>query len=373
MKKSALLGNLTPDVFMRQYWHKKPLLVRQAIPDFSPLLPKEALLDMAAKDDVESRLIRVARGKWTMRNGPFDKLPSVRTPEWTMLVQGVNLHDDAADALLRKFSFIGESRLDDLMISYATEGGGVGPHFDSYDVFLLQAQGQRRWRISAQKDLSLQEGMPLKILRNFQPEQEFVLDPGDMLYLPPHYAHEGVALGECMTYSIGFRAPAYQELAEGFFQFMAEQIEQPGRYRDPARRPARHPAQLDKDLLDKTAAMLRKVSFSKKDIALFLGEHLSEPKPNVFFDPLEKPLRPGRFRKDACQRGLHLARKSRMLYLGEHVFINGQSFIASKTDRPALQRLADRRILTGAEVSEASDDVLAAFHDWHVQGWLRLR
>src|SRR5690606_39783213 len=188
---------------------------------------------MAAREDVESRLITHFSAKWHLEKGPFPKLPSPRKTDWTLLIQGVNLHDDAADALLQQFRFIPDARLDDLMISYATPNGGVGPHFDSYDVFLLQAHGRRRWRIGSQKDLSLVEDLPLKILKHFKPEQEFVLEPGDMLYLPPHYAHDGIAADECMTYSIGFRAPSYQELGEAFLHFMMDSIDLKGRYADP--------------------------------------------------------------------------------------------------------------------------------------------
>ena len=153
--------------------------------------------------------------------GPFGgSLPAVTRKAWTLLVQA-DLHVDAARALLDRFRFIPDARLDDLMISYATDGGGVGPHFDSYDVFLLQVEGRRRWRVGAQKDLSLQPDVPLKILENFEPSDEWVLEPGDMLYLPPHIAHDGVAEGECMTCSIGFRAPSAGELGAQFLYYLA--------------------------------------------------------------------------------------------------------------------------------------------------------
>ena len=199
----TLLGHISPQTFMKRYWQKKPLLIRQAIPSFAPLLGRAALFELAANEEVESRLIRKAAGaaSWQLKAGPFVRrmLPALKTPQWSLLVQGVDLHNDAVRELLNQFRFIPDARLDDLMISYATQGGGVGPHFDSYDVFLLQAQGRRQWQISAQKDLTLQDGVPLKILANFQPTQTFVLEPGDMLYLPPRYAHDGVALDECMT------------------------------------------------------------------------------------------------------------------------------------------------------------------------------
>jgi 50S ribosomal protein L16 3-hydroxylase len=222
----ALLGGMTPAKFMQRHWQKKPLLVRQAIPGFVPPLTRAHLFDLAQSDDVESRLVVQGAGPqgWQMRSGPFARrsLPPLGRAGWTLLVQGVDLHDDAVHRLMQQFRFVPDARLDDLMISYATDQGGVGPHFDSYDVFLLQAQGQRRWRIGRQKDLTLQEDVPLKILANFEPEQEFVLEPGDMLYLPPRYAHDGIAEGECQTYSIGFRSPARGELARELIQRLAE-------------------------------------------------------------------------------------------------------------------------------------------------------
>ena len=376
MKKLPLLGNLTPAVFLRDYWHKKPLLIRQAIPNFTPLLSAEALFDLAARDDVESRLVsRSGRGGgWELQHGPFAALPGpmARSAAWTLLVQGINLHDDAADTLLRQFRFISDTRLDDMMISYATDAGGVGPHVDSYDVFLLQAHGRRRWRISAQRDLTLVEGLPLKVLRNFVPEQEFVLEPGDMLYLPPHYAHDGVAIGECMTYSIGFRAPAFQELGEAFLQFMGDTIDLPGRYADPDLKPTSHPARIDSAMVAQVAGQLHKVQFTDDDIAIFLGEYLSEPKSSVVFTPPARPLTLARFGQSAARRGIALVRTTRMLYRGAHVFINGESFAVERADRLLLAALADHRSIDAAALGQVSDDVREALHIWYCDGWLRL-
>ncbi|MES2536868.1 MAG: cupin domain-containing protein [Pseudomonadota bacterium] len=372
MKKTPLLGGLTPTEFLRDYWHKKPLLIRQALPGFQPLLSRDALFDLASQDDVESRVVTHFGEQWKMENGPAARLPSVKQKDWTLLVQGVNLHDAAADALLRQFRFIPDTRLDDLMISYATDAGGVGPHFDSYDVFLLQAQGRRRWRIGPQKDLSLVEGAPLKILQNFQHEQEFVLEPGDMLYLPPHYAHEGVAEGECMTYSIGFRSPSYQELGEAFLQFMADSIDLPGRYADPDLKPAKHPAEISLPMLSAIAGQLANVQFTKDDITIFIGQYLSEPKANVYFDPPARPLTLQRFTQSATRRGVTLSRKTQMLYRGKHVFINGESFAIGSADKTSLLALANERSLDGASIARGSADVLEALHTWYQDGWLHL-
>jgi 50S ribosomal protein L16 3-hydroxylase len=372
MKNMTLLGDISPAQFLRDYWHKKPLLIRQAIPDFQPLLQRDELFHLASQDDVESRLITHFKQEWKLNSGPFDRLPSIKQKDWTLLVQGVNLHVDAVDRLLRQFRFLPDARLDDLMISYATDTGGVGPHFDSYDVFLLQAHGQRRWRISAQKDLSLVEGMPLKILRNFEVEQEFVLEPGDMLYLPPHYAHDGIAIGECMTYSIGFRAPTYQELGESFLQFMADSIDLPGRYADADLKPNAHPAEISTPMLSRIVEQLNKVQFTDDDIAIFLGEYLSEPKANVFFNAPLKSLTPARFIQHIAKRGIALSRKTQMLYRGKFIFINGESFAVKGKDKTTLSKLANERFLAGNDLAQASEDVIESIYQWYLDGWLEI-
>ncbi len=372
MKKHAVLGNITPKEFLAKYWQKKPLLIRQAIPDMQPLLSRDALFAMAGRDDVESRLLTRVRQQWQLSHGPLAELPPLSKKNWTLLVQGVNLHDDQADQLLQQFRFVPDARLDDLMISYATEGGGVGPHVDSYDVFLLQAHGQRRWRISAQKDLTLRDGLPLKILRHFEPEQEFVLEPGDMLYLPPHYAHDGVAVGECMTYSIGFRAPSWQELGEAFLNFMADNVDLPGRYADPGLAPSARPAQLGDDLLERMASTLEKLRGDREDITIFLGEYLSEPKPSVYFEAAARRPSAAQFAKAVARDGLRLHRKTRMLYRGKFVFINGESVMPDASDRKLLQALADARQLAPAAWPAASADLQDSLRQWHADGWLVL-
>ena len=231
----TLLGGHAPATFLRRYWQKEARLVRDAVPGFAGLFSRKALFDLAGRDDVESRLVVRGRGTWTMEHGPFRRARFSALPAtgWTLLVQGVNLHSDAADALLRRFAFLPYARLDDLMVSYAAPGGGVGPHFDSYDVFLLQGEGRRRWRYGRQADLSLKAGLPVKILRRFTPQQDAVLAPGDMLYLPPSYAHDGVAVDACTTYSIGFRAPSHNEIAQAFLDHLRDELALEGRYADP--------------------------------------------------------------------------------------------------------------------------------------------
>jgi 50S ribosomal protein L16 3-hydroxylase len=389
----TLLGGLSPQQFMRRHWQKKPLLVREAIPGFKPLLNRAELFALAGQPHVESRLIRQGVKGWGMKSGPFGprSLPSLATAAWTLLVQGVDLHDARAHALLQQFRFVPDARLDDLMISYASEGGGVGPHFDSYDVFLLQASGRRRWRIGQQTDLSLQEDVPLKILQNFKPTEEFVLEAGDMLYLPPRYAHDGVAQASldaqgkpeaCMTYSVGFRAPAQTELAGALLQRLAEYCQdedldddvprpsvsqrRPSLYRDPQQAATSHPAAMPEAL---NAFAHQAVTAALKDplaLACALGEYLTEPKASVWFDPAESQGDAGVSRT----AGLALNARTRMLYDAHHIFINGESYRAKGADASLMQRLADARCLTAAEWRRASPDAKALLADWQAAGWL---
>ena len=374
----ALLGGMTPAAFMRDIWQRKPLLIRQAVPGIEPPVSRESLFELADRDDVESRLISHFRNRWKLEQGPFaaDNLPSRKARQWTLLVQGVNLHDSAAAALLGQFRFAPDARLDDLMISYATDGGGVGPHFDSYDVFLLQVSGRRRWRISSQAKLDLIPDLPLKILSDFTPEEEWVLEPGDMLYLPPQYAHDGVAEGECMTYSIGFRAPAYRELAGHFLAWLSETVEDNedlgGRYADPGEVATAHPAQLPAQMVRAVTERLSALRWSGGMVSEFLGAHLSEPKPSVEFAEISE-ITLKKYNKLALAHGIVLAPGSIALYDRTHFFINGEAYEPPGALARWLRQLADHRCLSATEVAACADlpDLMETFHHWTLEGWLQ--
>ncbi|WP_090864869.1 cupin domain-containing protein [Paraburkholderia diazotrophica] len=380
-QSTPLLGNLTPSQFMRRYWQKKPLLIRQAISDIVTPLARDELFELADQDDVESRLITHFRNRWQLEHGPFaaDELPSVKQRAWTLLVQGVDLHNDRARALLDRFRFVPDARLDDLMISYATDGGGVGPHFDSYDVFLLQVHGKRRWRIGAQRDLSLQPGLPLKVLQHFEPEEDWVLEPGDMLYLPPHIAHDGVAQGECMTCSIGFRAPSTSELAAQFLYYLAERGEAHASpngsalYRDPQQPAVERPAELPPALVNRVGAILAGVDWSDKDVSSFLGTYLSEPKPSVVFDPPERPLDEARFISRAIKEGVRLDRKTVLLYDNRSYYLNGEESRLAGVKKWVIE-LADNRSLSAKRFVTLSpqSSVTALLHEWYRAGWIQM-
>jgi 50S ribosomal protein L16 3-hydroxylase len=250
------------------------------------------------------------------------------------------------------------------MISYATEGGGVGPHFDSYDVFLLQAHGQRRWRIGRQKDLSLAPDMPLKILANFKPEHDWVLNPGDMLYLPPRYAHDGIAQGECMTYSIGFRVPQAGDLARELLVRLSEGAEDAAGcdlYKDATQAAVTKPAAMPEELIDFARNALQKSLKDPKSLQRALGEYLTEPKANIWFEMGDMPEQLVAVRLD---------RRSKMMYDDHHIFLNGESWRAAGKDAALMRQLANSRELTADTLKNASSEALNLLMEWCDDGWL---
>ncbi len=363
------LGDVPVARFLRDSWQRRPRLIRQALPDFVAPVDRERLLALALSPDAEARLIERDRGTWRVRQGPLSRLPSLRRPGWTVLVQGLDLLDDGAHALLQRFRFVSDARLDDLMASYATDGGGVGPHTDSYDVFLLQAFGRRRWRISRQRDQRLVAGLPLRILSDFRASAEFVLEPGDLLYLPPGVAHEGTALGECITYSIGFRAPTYQELLEPLLGDFATRTQLRGRFSDPGLAATRNPAALPAPMLRQLHSALSAPRPKPTDTAHFLLAHLSEPKAQVVFERPRRAQPEGAFRTAALQRGVTLDRRTRLLYHGRAAGINGEH-LAPGPALKAVKRLADRRSLTPTEIRDAGAAALELMYVWYRAGWL---
>jgi 50S ribosomal protein L16 3-hydroxylase len=375
-----LLGGRSASAFLRRHWQKKPLLVRQAVPGFRGLLSRSELFALAGRDDVESRLVKRVRGRWTLERGPFGAAKLARLParDWTLLVQGVNLHVAAADALLRRFAFIPFARLDDVMVSYAAPGGGVGPHIDSYDVFLLQGDGRRRWQISRARnarDRATYLSLEVKILTRFRAEEECTVDAGDMLYLPPGYAHDGVALDACTTYSIGFRAPSAQELATAFLDWLRDSVALEGRYADPSLATSAEPARIGAAMQKRCVAMLGGIRWSDAVAVRFLGCYLSEPKPSVFFEPPSRPLGAARFRSAAARRGIRLDPRTQLLYDSDHVFLNGMVQECATRDAGVIRRLANGRrlsagALTGSNAPGAQ--AMTLLHRWYRDGFLHL-
>lgn len=374
IEQKMLLGGISPKQFLKEYWQKKPLLIRGAIPGFKSIIDANQLAGLACEDEVQSRLVSYSRGKWQLEDGPFaeERFANLPKRNWTLLVQGVNHYVPEAAELLQLFNFIPHARLDDLMISFAPDGGGVGPHFDSYDVFLLQGQGQRRWRISQQKDLSLVEDAPLRILKNFEVGQEYLLEAGDMLYLPPHLAHWGIAVGDCMTYSIGFRAPSAQELGTQFLGYMQESVTLDGMYTDVSLALQKHPAEISTDMVKRVNTMLKKIRWNKEMVAEFLGVYLSEPKPHIIFST-PRSISMQSFEKKFKANGLNLDLKSQALFYEDTFFINGERVEMKPDWSTYLKPLADKRrllpgMLTGALLED--DRLMALFLNWYLAGYV---
>jgi 50S ribosomal protein L16 3-hydroxylase len=367
----SLLGGLSPAQFMRRHWHKKPLLVRQAIAGIAPPVTRTEMFALATRDDVESRLVvRDEDDRWRLRQGPLPRraLPPLLQPGWTLLVQGLDLHVDAAHELLSRFRFVPSVRLDDVMLSYASDRGGVGPHIDSYDVFLLQVQGRRRWRIGRARKPQLRDDVPLKMLVHLEPEQDWLLEPGDMLYLPPGWAHDGAAVGgDCMTASIGFRAPRADEVAQALLARLADAAdagECAWRYRDPAQPATVAPGAMPEGLQRFAHDVIARAVADPVLLARTLGEWLTEPKAQVWFQPV-----PGAAQNS--ERGVQLDRRSRMAYDARHIFINGESLRASGRDARLLRTLADQWQLDAPAVGAASREAHAMLEEWLANGWLR--
>lgn len=358
------LGDLTAAQFMRRHWQRRPLLVRQAFP-VADWLSRRQLFKLASLDALSARLIQRDGRCWQVSHGPFKPrdLPATSLPRWTLLVQGVDTCMPAARALLDHFRFVPEARLDDLMVSWASDGGGVGPHLDSYDVFLLQLHGRRRWRIGPTHDERLRAGLPLKILRHFVPTEDWVLEPGDMLYLPPRWGHDGVAVGECMTASVGFRAPSSRELARELLLRVADAHEElPDRlYRDAGAVASIQPGAVPPAMQAFADRSVRRLLASPNQLARALGEYLTEPKPQLWFTASAAT---------SLSNGVTLAPGSRMMYDMHHVFMNGESLRASGRDALLMRQLADQRSLDADSCRRGSAAARKLLAEWLAQGWL---
>lgn len=280
-----LLGGLSAADFLQQYWQKKPLLIRQAIPGYQCPISPDELAGLACEEEVESRLILEKGGEhpWQLEHGPLaeERFTSLPEHHWTLLVQEINKHVPEFALLQDQFNFIPSWRLDDVMVSYAPPQGSVGPHSDTYDVFLLQGMGKRRWQINpaAPTANELIPGLPLRIIQDFQAEEEWVLEPGDMLYLPPGVSHHGVAVDDCMTISIGFRAPSHQAILGSLMETLIEQQDSNGAYSDPDLLPQQNPGEITLQAREKIRHFIRQQDFSDETIDHWFGEFITETKP----------------------------------------------------------------------------------------------
>ncbi len=372
-----LLNHLTPSQFLAEYWQKKPLFIKNAIANFTGLLSPEELAGLACEEDVQARIVQKTGLKWIVKNGPFEDADFAKLShkDWTLLVQSVNHYLPEAADLLAQFNFIPYARLDDLMVSYAPDGGGIGAHVDSYDVFLLQGSGRRNWKISAQSDLRLIENAPLKILKNFMAEQEWTLEAGDMLYLPPQIAHWGTAVSDdCMTYSIGFRAPKQQELMHEFLSYLQDDLTRKNTenllYADPDLQWQKNPAQIDDAMIHQVDTILRNIAWDKTHVADFLGKYLTEPKLDVIFEPADR-LSKKQFIAHLAQKSLCLDLKSQLLFSNNLFYLNGEKLLIENALIDTLKDFANKRFLNCSNATQHLKNLLAdALFEHYLAGFI---
>jgi 50S ribosomal protein L16 3-hydroxylase len=273
------LGEIEPARFLREYWQKKPLLIRHAFPRFEPELQAEDVAGLACEDWADARLVtgRFPEHDWQVRYGPFDENDFAQLPpkHWTLLVQDVEKHYPPLAAWLDAFSFLPRWRIDDLMISVSGPGGSVGPHMDQYDVFLLQASGSKRWQLAETFDPRQQANCEISVLQKFEAEQEWELEAGDLLYLPPGVAHYGLALDNGMTWSIGMRAPSAADLFLAFGEWLAANADEGDRYRDPGLEPLSSPGEVDRAAVARFRGLCRRYTETADPFERFLGDFLS--------------------------------------------------------------------------------------------------
>ena len=346
-RKNHILGKISVDVFLKKYWQKKPLLIRDAIKNFKSPITEKDLFRIAQNENAISRLIEFKRGIWQVKYGPFKKsgLPKKINTSWTILVQNINHHVPFAESFLNLFKFIPYARLDDLMVSFATKKGSVGPHFDSYDVFLFQAKGEREWKISEQKKFSLDKKSAIKIITNFKAKNTWVLKPGDLLYLPPNVGHWGISQSnDCLTYSIGFRAPGTFEIQSKFLDFIQDNLItiKNDLYKDPNLNLQKNPAEINSNMMKKIHHIINRLRWNTNSINTFIGQLLTEPIEGAIFET-SKSMTLEIFKKDLVRKPLKLNPKTRMLFIKNNFYINGEIIETDKKSIMYLKQLANDR------------------------------
>jgi 50S ribosomal protein L16 3-hydroxylase len=375
---SPILGGLSPAAFLRDYWQKRPLLIRQALPGFTGFLDRDAVLALATRSDAISRLVLEhprRRSRWERHDGPFGGLDATMLPKshWTVLIHGVESLVRGGWELLHQLEFIPAARIDDLMVSYGAPQGSVGAHVDDYDVFLLQGAGRRRWQVSTGGERVFDPDAAIKVLKSFVPEEEWLLEPGDMLYLPPGVAHWGVAESACLTYSIGFLAPTHEELIHSFLGYLGEalvpSLDPRARYADPDLRPAKRPLEIADGMVDQVAAVLERIRWDEPGVAEFLGRYLTSPNRSAVFTPPKRPSSKSELARRLRGRGrITLALPSRGLVRKKQLFLNGGAHAASRSTLALFERLVRERSLALPIALDAG--ALELVYGWYLSGFL---
>lgn len=368
------LAGYPVETFMQEDWHVRPKVFRQVFTDFEPLCDIDTIFEMAADEEVESRLITQANGDWELQHGPFEELPDLNQRNWTVLIQGLDLILPEAHDFLQQFRFIPDARLDDIMLSLASDGGGVGPHYDSYDVFLIQMHGRRNWKIGPLKNKDLIEDAPVKLLKDFEPTEEYVLEPGDMLYLPPNYGHDGQAVGVCSTLSVGFRALNKAELLSSLLRELADRVEENTDlantlFSDPKRGVQGDPSEIPDDLIEFAQAVYSEFKPEKQTLQRCLGVMLSEPKPNVYFENNTEDMSGEEIVEVLREQGIAIAMGTRILFKDSQCFVNGD--VLQINDLKALDLLKQLVNSSQMEPDEASNALMNEEFKFFVVGFAK--
>lgn len=351
--------NLDRAAFLQDYWQRKPLLIRNTTGGFTPPLSSDHLAGLALDGEIESRLIEQQGNTWQQQHGPFCETDFTRASPWTLLVQAVDHYIPAVAELQRLFDFIPRWRMDDVMVSYAVDGGSAGPHYDNYDVFLLQGEGQRLWRIGQHCDSTsrLAPHDEMRILQDFETTEEHLLGPGDILYVPPGIAHWGIAHGECTTFSIGFRAPGISDMLTRWTDQLLLQMGTEQFYRDAGRAPAIRPGEIQGSDNEKALAQLHRALDQAVNNAWF-GELVTEPRYDIELD--EQELADAQALLHGGAQNVSLSPAAKLAWQENEqdltVFANGESLNCEHSALPCLLALCDNRILTGAALDSACAD-----------------
>jgi 50S ribosomal protein L16 3-hydroxylase len=357
-----LIQNLDINDFLKNYWQKKPLLIRAAFPNYQSPISAEELAGLACEEFVESRIITENKTlpKWSLENGPFpeSRFNDLPKSHWTLLIQGLNTLFPKFDDLLHEFDFLPSWRIDDLMASYAAPEGSVGPHIDQYDVFLLQASGQRKWMVSEENvnDEDLERDLPLKIIKNFKAESEWILEAGDMLYLPPNVAHYGIGLNDCMTFSIGFRAPSHAELLSSYIDEHLTFLSDDLRYKDSDLTASKHSGEITDATINKIQALLLSHFSDKSKIknwfGCFITEYLNDNEElissNLSLDEFITQFKVYKtLRRPASIRANYILNDESLT-----LYINGEMLNPSSNSKDLAMLLCDQHLINYSEVEQ---------------------
>ena len=364
------LGGLTASEFLTKHWQTTPLLIHNAIKTRDWELSLNELIELSQDPRCSVRLVIKKGSKYEVSYGPVTKKELGKMPKenWTLLVQGINHVHYGVEKLLSLFSFIPFARLDDIMVSYAAPGGNVGPHYDSYDVFLLQGAGVRRWGVGKPRSLELLSNQDLRILKSFVPDGVCQMQTGDMLYVPPEYGHHGVALEPCLTYSIGFKTPRYDHIKSEFLHYLDQKLEFPGLFNDPHRRSTNVPALIPTDLLQSIEQNISKIRWSEVDILKFAGEFLTQ----VDFEDVmisTKTESKNRFLSQLKNRSYRINSHIMFLYRGGLGFIAGETFTIPECEQAMFKLFANRRVVKGKHI-DSNTFFAQTLYKWERNGYV---